>query len=74
LFELSIRRAIFSGADLEAIKKCAEDTAETIALHEAANGERNGRVARAAEMLKINKRTLEMHIKQRNDRLRKLDH
>jgi transcriptional regulator with GAF, ATPase, and Fis domain len=74
LFELSIRKAIFSGADLESIKKCAEDTAEIIALQEAGNGERNGRVARAAEMLKINKRTLEMHIKQRNDRLRGLIH
>ena len=74
LFELSIRKAIFSGADLESIKKCAEDTAEIIALQEADNGERNGRVARAAEMLKINKRTLEMHIKQRNDRLRGLIH
>lgn len=74
LFEVSIRKAIASGADLEAIKKCAEDTAETIALQEADQGERNGRVARAAKMLKINKRTLEMHIKQRNDRLRKLAH
>ncbi len=74
VFELSIRKAIFSGADLESIKKCAEDTAEIIALQEAGNGERNGRVARAAEMLKINKRTLEMHIKQRNDRLRDLIH
>jgi transcriptional regulator with GAF, ATPase, and Fis domain len=68
-FEQNIRRAICSGFSLDEIRKAAEDTAEVIALQEAGlSDERNGRIARAARILNINRRTLEMHIKQRNNR------
>lgn len=68
-FEQNIRRAICSGISLDEIRKAAEDTAEVVALQEAGlSDERNGRIARAAKILNINRRTLEMHIKQRSNR------
>lgn len=74
-FENVIRRAIAQGADLDEIRSRAEDVAEMIALQQAGeNGKRNGAVARAAKMLNINRRTLEMHIKNRSDKIRAIAH
>lgn len=74
-FENVIRRAIAQGADLDEIRSRAEDVAEMVALQQAGeNGKRNGAVARAAKMLNINRRTLEMHIKNRSEKLRAISH
>jgi transcriptional regulator with GAF, ATPase, and Fis domain len=74
-FENVIRRAIAQGADLDEIRRRAEEVAEMIALQQAGeNGKRNGAIARAAKMLNINRRTLEMHIKNRSDRIRAISH
>ena len=74
-FEKAIRRAVSQGADLDEIRNTAESIAETIALQQAGrDGTRNGAVARAAKMLNINRRTLEMHIKSRSERMQSLSH
>ena len=74
-FENAIRRAIAQGADLDEIRSRAEDVAEMVALQQAGeNGKRNGAVARAAKLLNINRRTLEMHIKNRLERIQTISH
>jgi transcriptional regulator with GAF, ATPase, and Fis domain len=74
-FQEAIRRAVSKGADLDEIRDTAESIAEVIALQQAGkDGTRNGAVARAAKMLNINRRTLEMHIKNRSERMRSLSH
>ncbi len=72
-FEKAIRRAISQGANLDEIRHAAENIAEIVALQQAGQYG-NGTVARAAKMLNINRRTLEMHIKNRSDRIRSLAH
>lgn len=55
-FERSIRRALVSGANLKEITRSAEEAAERLALEET-----EGNVARAAQKLGVNERTLQMH-------------
>lgn len=55
-FERNIHRALISGANLKDITHAAEEAAERLALEEA-----EGNVARAAQKLGVNERTLQMH-------------
>lgn len=64
-FEQSIRRAIHFGVKLKDITGAAEETAETVAIREA-----DGKIAVAAERLGIDKRTLQMHVKEYRNRLK----
>jgi len=63
-FEQNIYRAILLGVKLKDITRVTEETAETAAIIQA-----NGKVATAAEKLGIDKRTLQMHVKEYKDRL-----
>ncbi len=63
-FEQNIYRAILLGVKLKDITRATEETAETVAILQA-----NGKVANAAERLGIDKRTLQMHVKEHKDRL-----
>jgi transcriptional regulator with GAF, ATPase, and Fis domain len=63
-FEQNIHRAILLGVKLKDITRATEETAETVAILQA-----NGKVANAAERLGIDKRTLQMHVKEHKDRL-----
>jgi transcriptional regulator with GAF, ATPase, and Fis domain len=63
-FEQNIYRAILLGVKLKDITRATEETAETVAILQA-----NGKVANAAERLGIDKRTLQMHVKEYKDRL-----
>jgi transcriptional regulator with GAF, ATPase, and Fis domain len=63
-FEQNIYRAILLGVKLKDITRATEETAETVAIMQA-----NGKVANAAERLGIDKRTLQMHVKEHKDRL-----
>jgi transcriptional regulator with GAF, ATPase, and Fis domain len=63
-FEQGIRRAILLGLKLKDITRATEETAETVAILQA-----NGKVANAAERLGIDKRTLQMHVKEHKDKL-----
>ena len=64
-FEQSIRRAILLGIKLKEITSATEEMVEMVAIMEA-----NGKVASAAERLGIDKRTLQMHVKEHKDRLK----
>jgi transcriptional regulator with GAF, ATPase, and Fis domain len=64
-FEKNIRRAVFLGIKLKDITHTIEESAEAAAIMEA-----DGKVAVAAERLGIDKRTLQMHIKENKDKLR----
>jgi len=64
-FEQSIRRAILLGIKLKDITSATEEMVETVAIMEA-----NGKVANAAERLGIDKRTLQMHVKEHRDKLK----
>jgi len=64
-FEQSIRRAILLGIKLKDITSATEEMVETIAVMAA-----NGKVAKAAEKLGINKRTLEMHLSEYKNKLK----
>ena len=64
-FEQNIRRAILLGVKLKDITSAAEETAETVAIIEA-----DGKVANAAERLGIDKRTLQMHVKEHKEKLK----
>lgn len=63
-FERNISRAIMFGVKLKDITRATEETAETVAIQQA-----RGKVANAAEKLGIDKRTLQMHVKEYKDRL-----
>jgi transcriptional regulator with GAF, ATPase, and Fis domain len=64
-FVQNIRRAILFGVKLKDITRAAEETAETVAIIEA-----EGKVACAAERLGIDKRTLQMHVKEYKEKLK----
>ena len=64
-FEQSIRRAILLGNKLKDITSATEEMAEMVAIMEA-----NGKVANAAERLGIDKRTLQMHVKEYKGKLK----
>lgn len=64
-FEQNIRRAILLGIKLKDITNAAEETAERIALSES-----NGKVPQAAKRLGINERTLQIHVKENNCKLK----
>lgn len=63
-FERNICRAILFGVKLKDITRATEETAETVAIQQA-----SGKVASAAEKLGIDKRTLQMHVKEYKARL-----
>ena len=63
-FEQNICRAILLGVKLKDITRATEETAETVAIQQA-----NGKVASAAERLGIDKRTLQMHVKEHREKL-----
>lgn len=55
-FEQNIQRALIRGVGLKEITRAAEEAAEMLALDQA-----DGNVARAAQKLGVNERTLQMH-------------
>lgn len=63
-FEQNICRAILMGVKLKDITRATEEMAEMVAILQA-----NGKVANAAERLGIDKRTLQMHVKEHKDKL-----
>lgn len=65
-FEQNISRAVLMGTKLKDITRATEETAETAAILQA-----DGRVSTAAERLGIDKRTLQMHVKEHKKKLTK---
>lgn len=63
-FEQNIYRAVLMGIKLKDITRATEETAETAAILQA-----DGRVSTAAEKLGIDKRTLQMHVKEHKEKL-----
>ncbi len=63
-FQQNIYRAILMGVKLKDITHATEETAETAAILQA-----DGRVSTAAEKLGIDKRTLQMHVKEQKEKL-----